>query len=100
FFGELAVPLAAYAISLGVVILLRVSEFLFVIGLRLAGAQRFGDGQHDLLEVRLLSGGDAFRVVRLPWRHLLRGRSTGLWLALPDFDHPRCDLSWNETGCG
>src|SRR5580658_232421 len=33
FFSELAVPLAAYAFSLGVVILLRVRELLFVIGL-------------------------------------------------------------------
>ena len=48
FFSELAVPLAAYMVSLGVVILLRVREFLFVIGLRLAGTQRFGDGQQDV----------------------------------------------------
>ena len=58
--GEFAVPLAAYPVALGVVVLLGVGELFFVIRLRLAGTQRFGDGQHDSLEVRFLSGGDAF----------------------------------------
>jgi hypothetical protein len=54
--GELAVPLAAYVISLGVVVLPRIRELLFVIGLRPGRTQRFGESQHDLLEVRISSG--------------------------------------------
>ena len=38
--GELAVPLAAYAVAFGVVIPLRVGELLFVIRLRLACTER------------------------------------------------------------
>src|SRR5258708_7941460 len=98
FFGELAVPLAAYAISLGVVVLLRVCKLLFVIGLRLAGTQRFGDGQHGSLEVRFLPGGDAFGVLRFARTDLLRCHSARLGRAPLDFDHPRFDLPWDETG--
>ena len=85
--GEFAVPLAAYPVALGVVVLLGVRELLFVIGLRLAGTQRFGNGQHDSLEVRFLSGGDAFGVLRLARTDLLRRHSARLRRALPDFDH-------------
>src|SRR5260370_34500794 len=80
--------------------LLRVREFLFVIGLRLAGTQRFGNGQHGSLEVRFLSGGDAFGVLRVSRTNLLRRHDARLRRALPDFDHTRCDLSWHETGFG
>src|SRR5271155_4416587 len=64
FLRESAVPLAPNAVSLGVVVLLGVRELLFVIGLRLAGTQRFGNGQHDSLEVRFLPGRDATGVLR------------------------------------
>src|SRR6202051_3064212 len=97
FCGELAVPLAAYTFSLGVVVLLSVRELLFVIGLGLAGTQRFGNGQHDSLEVRFLPGRDATGVLRLARRELLR-QSAGLCGAFFDFDHPRFNLPWDETG--
>src|ERR1700735_788416 len=92
-----AVPLAAYSIALGVVVLLGVRELLFVIGLGLAGTQRFGNGQHDSLEVRFLPGRDATGVLRLARRELLR-QSAGLWGAFFDFDHARFNLPWDETG--
>src|SRR5580698_2006097 len=95
---EPAVPLAAYSVALGVVVLLRVRELLFVIGLGLAGTQRFGNGQHDSLEVRFLPGGDATGVFRLARRELLRGRSFRLRRPFADIHYPRWDLSWNETG--
>ncbi len=44
--GELAVPLALYRIALPVVALCFGGEVQLVIGLRLAGAERFGKGQH------------------------------------------------------
>src|SRR5580698_4347524 len=97
---ESAVPFSAYPVTFGVVILLRVRELLFVIGLRLAGTERFGDGQHDSLEVGFLSGGDAFGVLRLSRTDPLRRHSARLKRALPDFDHMPCDLTWNETGFG
>src|SRR5208282_2574127 len=52
------------------------------------------------LEVGFLSGGDAIRVFRLARTDLLRSHGARLRRALPDFDHTRCDLSWNETGFG
>src|SRR5579863_6475520 len=98
FCRELAVPLAANAVSLGVVVLLGVRELLFVIGLGLAGTQRFGNGQHDSLEVRFLPSRDATGVLRLARRELLSGRSFRLRRPFADIHHPRCHLSWNETG--
>src|SRR5580698_10172836 len=75
FCGELAVPLAANAVSLGVVVLLGIRELLFVIGLGLAGSQGFGNGQYDSLEVLFLPGRDTTVVLRLARRELLSGRS-------------------------
>src|SRR5580658_4262631 len=95
---EFAVPLATNSVALGVIVLLSVRELLFVIGLRLAGTQRFGNGQHDSLEVRFLSGRDATGVLRLARRELLRGRSSRLRRPFADIQHPRFDLPWNETG--
>src|ERR1700691_4894152 len=93
-----AAPLAAYSIALGVVVLLGVRELLFVIGLGLAGTQRFGNGQHDSLEGRFLPGRDATGVLRLARRELLRARSFRLRRPFADVHYPRCNLSWNETG--
>src|SRR5690242_7515827 len=45
--GQSAMPFAAYAVALGVVILLGVGEFFLVICLGLAGAERFGDREHN-----------------------------------------------------
>src|SRR5580700_2313293 len=95
---ESAVPFSPYPVTFGVVILLSVRELLFVIGLGLAGTQRFGNGQHDSLEVRFLSGRDATGVLRFARRELLRGRSFRLRRPFANIHHPRCDLSWNETG--
>src|SRR5580704_11474053 len=95
---EFAVPLAANSVALGVIVLLSVRELLFVIGLGLAGTQRFGNGQHDSLEVRLLPGRDATGVLRFARTDLLRRHSARLRRALLDFDHPRFDLPWDETG--
>src|SRR5580698_3130184 len=95
---EPAVPLAAYSVALGVVVLLRVCKLLFVIRLRLAGTQRFGNGQHDSLEVGFLPGRDATGVLRLARRQLLRGRSFRLRRPFADIHHPRWDLPWAETG--
>src|SRR5580698_7511127 len=64
FLRESAVPLAPNSVALGIVVLLGVRELLFVIGLGLAGTQRFGNGQHDSLEVRFLPGRDATGVLR------------------------------------
>jgi len=44
-----AMPFAAYPIALGVVVLLSIGEFFLVICLRLAGAQRLGNGEHNSL---------------------------------------------------
>src|SRR6266576_4647771 len=49
FLCEFAVPFAAYALTLGVVVLLGVGELFLVICLGLAGAQRFGNGEHNSL---------------------------------------------------
>jgi hypothetical protein len=46
FLCEFAVPFAAYAVTLGVVVLLGVGELFLVICLGLAGAQRFGNGEY------------------------------------------------------
>jgi len=48
--GQLAVPFAAYPVAFGVVILLRVAEFLAMISAGLACTERLGNGKH----VRLL----------------------------------------------
>src|ERR1700694_1871006 len=44
--GQLAVPLAANVVALGVVIVLRVGKLLAVIAARLTGTERLGNGQH------------------------------------------------------
>src|SRR5208283_6224512 len=44
--GQLAVPLAPNFLTLGVVVVFGVGELLAVIGVRLARAERFRDGQH------------------------------------------------------
>ena len=47
FLCEFAVPFAAYAVTLGVVVLLGVGELFLVICLGLAGAERFGNREHN-----------------------------------------------------
>src|SRR5579859_5479547 len=47
FLGQSAMPFAAYAVTLGVIVLLGVGEFFLVICLGLAGAERFGDREHN-----------------------------------------------------
>ena len=47
FLCESAMPFAAYAVTLGVVVLLGVGELFLVICLGLAGAERFGDREHN-----------------------------------------------------
>src|SRR5579863_6488911 len=49
FLCEFAAPFAAYALTLGVVVLLSVGELFLVICMSLAGTQRFGDGEHNSL---------------------------------------------------
>src|SRR5208337_3111083 len=46
-FCQLAVPLASNSLAFGVVIVLGVGKLPLVIGVRLTGAERFGDGQHS-----------------------------------------------------
>src|SRR5580693_8672554 len=49
FLCQSAMPLAAYPITLGVVVLLGIGEFFLVIGLRLASTERLGNGKHNSL---------------------------------------------------
>src|SRR5258705_6939607 len=45
--SQSAMPFAAYEVPLGVIILLGVGELFLVICLGLAGAERFGDREHN-----------------------------------------------------
>ena len=47
FLGKAAVPLAAYVVALGVVVVLSIGELFLVICLGLASAERFGDREHN-----------------------------------------------------
>ena len=74
--GKLALPLAKGDVPLLPVVLLRRSELLGVVGLGLAGVQRFGDREHRLLDLRVTGIGLGSR--ENAERH--RGRSLFGWL--------------------
>src|SRR5580700_10855655 len=96
FLCQSAMPFAAYPITLGVVVLLSVGEFFLVIGLRLSGAQRLGNGEHNsLVEVQSLPSSNAFRVFSQPLRIALLARRNCTWLRCTPFDFadPRCACS-------
>src|SRR5689334_3343838 len=54
--GQCTVPFATYAVALGVIVLLSVGEFLLVICLGLARAERFGDCQHNSFTRSMVPG--------------------------------------------
>src|SRR5436309_11245435 len=66
FLCEFAVPFASYAVTPGVVVLLGVGELFLVICLGLAGAQRFGNGEHDSLTRSTVPGPQQFPSGFLP----------------------------------
>src|SRR5260370_15007446 len=96
FLCQSAMPFAAYPITHGVVVLLSIDEFFLVIGLRLAGAERLGNGEHNSpVDVPFLASSSAFRIFSHPLPiALLAGRNCS-WLRCTalDFDHPSCACS-------